>query len=137
MPIDRLTLAEHNEKKRIYLPFLGSQERLFLCFLHLSSSRVPVSFTFLFHAPLLLPRASLGEFPSETHPDFPLILPSPSVTFPPLCSLQCLFLHSHSRLACLPHHASSLSHGLADLSFYRLICIHGIERLRLRRELVL
>lgn len=31
----------------------------------------------------------LGDFPSETHPDFSLIPTSPSVTFPPLCSPHC------------------------------------------------
>lgn len=60
------------------------------CFLHLSTSRDPVSFTFPVRS-LITPSSVLGEFPSETHPDFSLILTSPSVTFPPLCSLYCVY----------------------------------------------
>lgn len=50
-----------------------------------------ISFTFSSTLPhRCLFRLVLGEFRSETHPDFPLILTSPSVTFPPLCSLYCV-----------------------------------------------
>lgn len=62
----------------------------------------------------------LGDFLSETHPDFSLIPASPSVTFPPFCSPYCRYSFNSLSLHLCPFSLSLLLHTYnpADLRTY-------------------